>query len=337
MSNKRDGRGKVYNRIFSEEAWVRVNKENIAIINDFIAECKQRQLAKSTVKQYYNDLRIILIYISQELDNKSLLELDRRAFRGMSIHFTEVMKVSNARSNRLMSAVRSMLDFVEDEDSYEYDRNLAARVKGLPKKPVRTNEDNFYLSYEQITKLRDELVERDMLQDAVMLMLFYDSGARRNEIAQVLKSGLTEGHRTNRVDGKGGKEFTLIYMEDTRELIAKYLEQRGEDNIESLWVTEKGDAPLSYEAIYGRVTRMSRILSEIEGELIEFFPHSLRHSRAETLKKGEDPRIVDKEGKPKKFELAQISKLLNHESSAITESYVKDNTEEEVDGMFGFA
>lgn len=337
MSNKRKGRGKVYNKVFSEEAWALVNPENIAIVNDFIAECKQRQLAESTVKQYYNDLRIVLIYISQELNNRSLLELDRRAFRGMSIHFTDTMKVSNARANRLLSAVRSMLDFVEDEDSYEYDRNLAARVKGLPKKPIRTNEDNFYLSHEQIVKLRTELIKREMLQDAVMLMVFYDSGGRRNEVAQVKKAGLGNSHRTNRVNGKGGKEFTLIYLEDTRELISEYLEQRGKDNIESLWLTEKGDAPLSYEAIYGRITRMSRILSEIEGEMIEFFPHSLRHSRAEALKKGEDHRILDEDGKPKKFELTQISKLLNHESSAITEHYVKDNTEEEVDGMFGFA
>src|SRR5699024_2324879 len=141
--------------------------------------------------------------------------------------------------------------------------------------------------------------------------------------------GLLEGNRTNKVIGKRGKEFTLIYMNDTRELIKQYLEQRGEDDIDSLWVTGSGDRKreVSYGALYDRVVRMSDLLSEIEGERINFFPHSLRHSRVECMLQGHDKRILDDKGNPKKFNLEDVQKIVNHSDPSTTQGYAKDHTE----------
>lgn len=178
-------------------------------------------------------------------------------------------------------------------------------------------------------KLRKALIERNRLQDAVLLMLSFDSGARRNEIYQVKKHGLLDGNRTNVIIGKRGKEFSLVYLDDTKELIAKYLEQRGDDDFDSLWITGSGDKKreVSYGALYDRVVSMSDLLSEIEGETINFFPHSLRHSRVETLLQGQDERILDENGKPKKFNLEQVQRLVNHSDPNTTQGYAKDHTD----------
>jgi integrase len=77
-------------------------------------------------------------------------------------------------------------------------------------------------------------------------------------------------------------------------------------------------------------------LSEIEGKEIEFFPHSLRHSRIECLLQGQDLRLLDENGKPKKFSLEQVQKMVNHSDPKTTQDYAKDHTDEEVDNMFGF-
>lgn len=53
---------------------------------------------------------------------------------------------------------------------------------------------------------------------------------------QVLKDGLAERYYTNTVIGKRSKKFRLYYNERTRLLISKYLEGRGEDNINQLFV-----------------------------------------------------------------------------------------------------
>ena len=338
MTNKKDKRGRVYNNIFNKEDWEKVNEENKLMIEDFLEEYRQRKIKDSTIKQYYYDLRIVMIYILKKLKNKSIIELNKKDFRRFSIYLSDELGVSNARANRLMSAVRSLLTYIEDDDDYDYDNNVAKKVKGLPKEPVKTNEDDFFLSFEQVMKLREELINRDRLQDAVLLMVMYDSGGRRNEVFQVLKTGLTESNRANEVIGKRGKRYRPVYLNDTKELIAKYLEQRGEDEIESLWITGKGEnkRPITYEAIYDRVVSMSKVLSEIEGKKIEFFPHSLRHSRAENLKNGEDTRILDKDGKPKVFTLDEIQVLLNHSDISTTQSYLKDHSDEMIDDMFGF-
>ena len=62
----------VYNRIYTKEKWEQVNKYNKDLMNDFLLEFKSQKKKESTIKQYKNDLRILFIYILEELDNKPI-------------------------------------------------------------------------------------------------------------------------------------------------------------------------------------------------------------------------------------------------------------------------
>lgn len=331
-------RGTVYNRIVTPELWEEVSKQNKRMMEDYLTECKQRQKKDSTIKQYRNDLRIIMTYILNELENRPITEINRKEFRNFSIYMKDNWGWSNARANRAFSAMRSMLTYIEEDDDYDYDANVAKKVKGLPKVPIRTNEDDFFLTFDQIMKLRQELLNRGRIQDAVLLMISFDSGGRRNEIHQIEKHGLTTTNQANKVIGKRGKEYRPVYMDDTKELIAEYLKQRGDDKVDSLWYkeTKEGKEPITYETLYDRVVYMSKILSELEGKTINFFFHTLRHSRCEVLLTGTDTRILDKDGKPKKFTLEEVAILLNHSSTDTTKGYAKDHSDELLAGMFGF-
>ena len=331
-------RGTVYNKVFNKDEWELVNPDNKIMMEDFLEEYRQRKIKESTLKQYNNDLRIVMIYILRKLGNMSIIELTKKDFRRFSLYMSGEMGLSNARANRLMSAVRSLLTYIEDDDDYEYENNVAKKVKGLPKEAVRVNEDDFFLSFEQVMKLREALIERGELQDAVLLMISFDSGARRNEVYQVQKHGLLDGNKTNEVVGKRGKRFRLTYMNDTRELISRYLDERGEDEIDSLWISGKGDKkkPVNSDALYNRIVSMSQLLSQLEGQEINFFPHSLRHSRIECMLQGHDTRILDENGKPKKFTLEQVQVFVNHSDPKTTQSYAKDHSDEMIDEMFGF-
>ena len=106
-------RGRIYNNFYTPELWEQVNKENKRILDDFLAEYKQRQKSKGTINGYKNDIRIILIYILKELDNRSILSLKKKDFRGLSLYFSEECGMSSARVNRLKSACNSLLTFCE--------------------------------------------------------------------------------------------------------------------------------------------------------------------------------------------------------------------------------
>ena len=85
-----------------------------------------------------------------------------------------------------------------------------------------------------------------------------------------------DGNKTNIVRGKRGKTFPLIYLDDTKELIHQYLEWRGEDNIDSLWIKGRGKtaSEVDCSALYDRIVSISKVLSEVRGEEVNIFPHS---------------------------------------------------------------
>lgn len=331
-------RGRIYNNFYTPELWEQVNKENKRIIDDFLAEYKQRKKSKGTIDGYFNDLRIIMIYILKELENRCVLELNKKDFRGLSLYFTEECGMSPARTNRLKSAINSLLTFCEEDDDYEYEINMAKKVKGIPRERVKDDEDNFFFTFDEFIKVRDILVDRGRLQDAVLWSIGFDSAGRRNELFQIEKHGLLDGNKTNIVVGKRGKKFYLVYLDDTKELIRKYLEERGEDNIDSLWIKGTGEnkQPITGDALYDRVCSISKILSEVRGEQCNIFPHTMRHSRLECLAQGTDTRLVDKNGNPQKYPLEQVQVFAHHSDVSTTQGYLKDHSSELIDEMFGF-
>jgi len=332
------GRGRIYNNFFTPERWEQVNPENKRILEDFVAECKQRQKSKGTIEGYYSDLRIIFIYVLLKLRNRSILELKKKDFRGMSLYFSDECKMSAARVNRIKSACNSMLTFCEEDDDYDYDINYSKKVAGLPKNPVKDDEDDFFFTFEEFIAVRNKLVEQGKLQLAVLWSLGFDSAGRKNELFQVEKHGLLNGNKTNVVVGKRGKKFPLVYLDDTKELIRQYLEQRGEDDIDSLWIKGSGEnkEPIAYAAIYERICSISNVLSEIRGEECNIFPHTMRHSRLECLAQGTDTRLLDEKGEPKKFPLEQVQIFAHHSDISTTQSYLKDHSDDTINSMFGF-
>jgi integrase/recombinase XerD len=331
-------KGHVYNRIFSEEEWILVNSENKEIMIDFLEEYKQRKIKPTTLAQYQNDLRIILLYIKRFCENKLIFDLVKRDFRKLSIWLNDECGMSSARTNRVMSCCRSMLTYCEDNEEYSYNQNIAKKVKGLPKERVHNDDEDFFMTFGQIMNIRQKLLDMKELQLCVLHMLLFDSGARRNEIQQVKKYDLICKNKTNNVVGKRGKIFPLVYLEDTKELIKLWLEERGEDKIDSLFIIGKGDnkREASYENIYEMVMRIRKIFSDMEGRELNVFPHSWRHSRTECLLQGEDKRILDKDGLPRKFSLEQVQVFLHHENPATTQSYAKNHDEDAINEMFGF-
>lgn len=324
------------NQFYSEEAWEKVNPVNKQFRKDFLTSCKFVK-SEGTIRQYANNSRIFLIYVLKELDNIDIRQLKRKDFLNFRVWLSEQCELSNARVNSLISCTRSLLENILDDEENEYDINPSKKIKGLPKKPIRTDEDDFFLEFEDIMKIRKILIDRDQLLEATLFMFLFDTGARRNEVHQLTKHFLQSGCKTESVIGKGGKTFRLIIMPDTRELALRYLEQRGDDDIDSLWVIGTGNVKreINYNAIYLMFVHEIRpVAREVLNKKVNIFPHTMRHSRAESLIKGTDNRLKDKDGKNVKLTLEQVRKFLHHESTDTTNSYLKQD-DSELDEIFG--
>ena len=323
----------IYNRIYSKEKWDLVCKYNKNLMDDFLLELKSQKKSQGTINQYKNDLRILFIYIHDELDNKEIYKLKKKHFRNYMLWLQE-KDMSNARINRLMSALRSMLTYTSDEEDYEdeLEINYAQKVKGLQKEKVR---EIIFLTDEEVTYIYKRLIEEKKYQQALLCALMYDSAGRRNECFQVSKDfGELDANFTNVVVGKRNKSFRLLYREWTREAY-KLLMQNRKDDCPYLWTTKQNNelVEASYETLYAWVISWRKIHSE-KFESKEFNPHSFRHSALENY--GDGTHYACKKylnGNPLTIE--QLKLLAHHEDVSTTMSYLRDKGDDELLKAFG--
>lgn len=313
----------VYNRIFTKEKWSQVNKYNKDLLSDYMLQIKAEGKSQSSQKQYYNDARIMLIYILEELDNKPLYKLNRKAFRNYVLWMKE-NGLSPARINRMLSTSRNLLNFGLEDDDYsdEFEDCKAnpSRIKGIKKEKVR---DIVFLTNEEVLKIYNHLVVEEEYSQALLCALMYDSCCRRNEAYQVKRSDIDlNGNFTlSEVTGKRGKKFKLMYHDLTKEAY-QLLEENRTDNYDTLWLTRSG-TPASYESLYAWVSSWRKILDNEKN----FNPHSFRHSGLENYSTGE--HYVAKK-LDKKFTIQELKLLAHHEDLSTTDSYLKCKDEDKL-------
>lgn len=318
----------VYNRVYAPEKWKNVCKYNKDLLSDYILQIKAEGKSAGSQKQYFNDARIVFIYILEELENKPLYKLNRKSFRNFTLWMKE-NEMSPARINRMLSTTRNLLNFGLEDDDYsdEFEDCKAnpAKIKGIRKEKVR---EIIFLKDEEVLTIYNKLIESKLYSQALLCVLMYESACRRNEAYQVKRSdiSLDKSFTANEVVGKRGKKFKLMYHDLTREAF-KLLEDSRTDESDTLWLTRDG-SPASYETLYFWVNSWREIL----GNTKNFNPHSFRHSALENYSTGE--HYVAKQ-LDKKFSIQELKLVAHHEDLSTTDSYLKCKDEEMLLDAFG--
>jgi len=180
------------------------------------------------------------------------------------------------------------------------------------------------------------LMDKKEYQKALYISLSYDSAARRNEVHQIKKDGFLESNQTNQVIGKRGKKFNLIYFDRTKKIAELYFKQRGNDDIESLWVVGNGDKKraASYEVLYTWAISIRPIIKELFDEDLMIASHSWRHIALENYSNG--THYVLKEMGKKELPIEVLKVIAHHSDVSTTQSYLKDRDEELLNETFNF-
>lgn len=322
-----------YNKIYDEEIYKLVNNESKLILEDYMLELEARKLAVKSRQQYLADLKMFLVYTQQNINNKSILDLKKRDYRNFFLMMSNDGK-SSARINRVQSSIRNLLEFVVmDDDEYpDFQVNAMKKIKGVPKETVR---EIVFLTADQVEFLFEYLLKNKMYQKALYLSISLDSAGRRNEVYQVTKTPLLEkSNKTNVVEGKRGKKFPLMLTQRSHDIFEKYIEQRGDDDIESLWITGKDEdkRELGYDSLYNYAISFRAILEAEFEEDIPLNSHSLRHTSLELYETG-DHYALRYMGKDR-LDINTLRILANHEDISITQSYLRNKDSEVLDDLF---
>lgn len=321
-----------YNKQTDTETISKINKYNKSAMEDFLLDLKSRRKSEGTLRMYRHNLLVFFCWIYKELDNCEVYELKKKQLRNFILYLGE-QGLSSNRINNIKSTVSSFYTYLEDDDDYEEIKiNYMGKVKSVEKELVR---DIVFLTTQQVEYVRKRLIEQEKYQVCLLWDLLTSTGARHNEIHQIKKDWIVEGSNktTNEVVGKRKKKFKICIHKRTHESYRLYMEQRGEDDLEELWINSKGQ-PASYQAIYyWIVTDCREILKEMNGEDIQLNVHSLRHYFADGMVKGYHFLCYDLD---RTFTLQQVQAMLNHSDVSTTMSYCKNDEEGIIDDAFGW-
>ena len=303
------------------EEWDVCNDWNKMIIDEFL---QQQHLSDQTLKQYESGARIFARFIKETAMNKPFHELKPRDALKYQNYLLQIgLSPSAVKFKR--SIVSTLCNYIElyYGDDFPLFRNIFNKAIASPAKQAVYEKKP--LTKEEMETLLTTLKNQNELQMIAYIKLSYSTGARRAEIAQMKKEMVNypkvEGknyYKTGDIRtkgrGKAGKIRKLSYDDSAREAIVEWLEQRGEDECDSLFVkkTKLGKTtPLQPEAFNNWcATKFTDILG------LRVTPHNFRRTRA--------THMVVEEGK----DIKSVQSILGHESSETSEMYVirKDDT-----------
>jgi site-specific recombinase XerD len=188
----------------------------------------------------------------------------------------------------------------------------AHREKFLPsnpashlKRPRQTWQPDPF-SKEEVTRILDAAQKgRTAVRDYALVCMLLDTGIRASELCALTPENidLSTG-RIKVIDGKGGKDRTLMLGKRCKNALWRYQMQRPETWVPNLFVSERG--AILHRTVLGR---QIRIIGE-RAKVMPCYPHRFRHTFAVMyLKAGGDAY--------------SLQYLLGHSDMAVTRQYVK--------------
>lgn len=230
----------------------------------------ERRLSPHTHRNYMRDIRVFLQLLTVKLEQVqphhirlAVAQLHSKGLSGRSLA-------------RMLSAWRRFYHYLMRDYAFEHNPCIGIRVPRSHKKlPGALSPD------ETARLLTFDAMEPLTVRDRAMLELFYSSGLRLAELAQLKPLDVDFQEGTVRVLGKGGKARIVPVGKVALAALKSWLQHRetlvkaGED---ALFLSQRGSA-ISSRTISHRLKKRSKH----QGMHQNVHPHMLRHSFASHL------------------------------------------------------
>ena len=282
----------------------------------------EKGLSYNTVCAYKDTFLLFLRFMKEkqfiEANKLMLKDITRERIVNFLDWLQNERNCCNSTRNARLAALRSFFHYLQYRSPvsmHEWQRILSIPVKRA-EKPVMN-----YITLDGIKlilKQPDQSTPKGR-RNLAMLSLMYDSGARVQEIIDLIPSSINFNRPyTIRITGKGNKKRIVPLMENQVELLKKYMREN------RLLETYASTYPLFCNARFEKLTRMGVTLvlrkyadmaKAEDPSLIppSVTPHILRHSKAmHLLQSG--------------VNLVYIRDFLGHSSVSTTEIYARTDS-----------
>jgi len=268
---------------------------------------KDRGYSDQTIESYSRDLNVYDSFMKDNTIQYHKIKKDN-IFKFQSSLEGQISPRSFAR---ILSALKTFYKFLHMERVI--DDITLNEIKSYPSPKYKKSMPTF-LSKEQVEKiverinLNKKLDNRNKKRDQAIIMLFFSSGVRLNELISIKLSDIDFSNNKIKVFGKGKKQRIVNFDNHTKDLMIQYLKVIEKYPLvkklynDNLFVNKKNKA-LKERKVQTIVMNNLRQLN-----LASYGPHTLRHSFATHLLNSG-------------VSINAIQSLLGHESLSSTQIY----------------
>ena len=268
---------------------------------------KDRAYSNQTIQSYLRDLSVYDSFMKDNSIQYHKIKKDD-IFKFQS---SLEGQISPRSFSRILSALKTFYKFLHMERVI--DDITLNEIKSYPSPKYKKSMPTF-LSKEQVEKiveridLNEKLDNRNKKRDQAIIMLFFSSGIRLNELISIKLSDIDFSDNKIKVFGKGKKQRIVNFDNYTKDLMIQYLKVIEKYPLvkkiynNNLFVDKKNKA-LKERKVQTIVMNNLRQLN-----LASYGPHTLRHSFATHLLNSG-------------VSIKSIQSLLGHESLSSTQIY----------------
>lgn len=295
--------------LHDEQKLNKINPDTVSIMQKYKVDMCMRNLSAKTQKHYIYDLQQWFIYILDNQQNRSIIELSDDDIMEF-LYFCKSEGNNAERIKLRLATISAIYKFLRKKRMI---RENPCEFIDRPKKGAAIIQQT-YLTSEQVALMREKLISCDDLQLRLYAMLSLSTMARVSAIASIrwnmidLENKIIKG-----VLEKEGKIVDLFFSDEVKYLLVQLKLQReskGRDDHGWLFYSGRNkDKPISA----GTLRDWCRKIGVMIG-VPTLHPHDFRHSGATLLKNAG-------------MALEDVSTLLNHESTNTTKKfYIKEDT-----------
>ena len=265
------------------------NKEQDFILLFLEKTITEKNLARSTVKSYENDLKGFCNFLRKYNYNLLSCTYDNII---LWIEFLREQSFEQSTLSRKISTVRQFFNFLFVEKFLALNpvTNIIAPKKNkvLPK----------FIDEEDVKKILNYLyINKNSFKNFQTLLLtelLYATGLRVSELVSLKLSNLNEDLNSVRIIGKGNKERVIPLAKISRKILLQYLSSsyflKAKAKYKKSWLFPSRKSHITRQAYYYQLKSIA-IKSGLNS--IKISPHMLRHAFAShMLKNGADLKVI---------------------------------------------
>lgn len=270
--------------------------ERIELIKNFERDCKLRDLADGTIKEYLSEVRIFSRFLEYKENGVNIMNVDKEILQDFLKYLKQERKLSVKRMENYFSGLNAFYEFLKFEEIID----VKPPIVEVRKRYIRRYKKNSETSQRKLISIKEMAMLINSIldiRDKAIAVLLAKTGIRRKELVGIDVDDIDWDDGSIKLKKTAKRSNKIVFFDnETGMILKRWLKRRDKlvkDGCRALFVGN-GGSRLKRSGIYNSiVAHAERIgLHDPNSHNLEdhFTPHCCRHWFTTHLRRAGMPR-----------------------------------------------